>query len=71
MSTMNIRVIYHQSTGNTEKLACAIADTINVVYEPFTCKGQSWVFINRNQPNETDLSKVRKYAKNAAAKVDR
>ena len=147
MSTMNIRVIYHSSTGNTEKLARAIADTLNVeaeplgedpisfsepvdllfigdgiyfgkankrtrsfidrldpkmiknaaifatygglakigtdikellqnkeirvVDEPFTCKGQSWVFINRNQPNETDLSKVRKYAKNAAAKVDR
>lgn len=30
MSTMNIRVIYHSSTGNTEKLARTIADTLNV-----------------------------------------
>ncbi|MBZ9607352.1 nitric oxide synthase [Clostridium estertheticum] len=147
MATMNIKVIYHSSTGNTEKLARAIADTlsiqaellgkdpisfsepvdllfigdglyfgkankrtlslidrldpkmiknaaifatyggqakigtdikelvqnkgIRVVDEPFTCKGQSWVFINRNHPNEIDLSKVRKYAKNAVAKVGR
>ena len=34
MSTMNIRVIYHSSTGNTEKLARAIADTLNVEAEP-------------------------------------
>lgn len=147
MATMNIKVIYHSSTGNTEKLARAIADTlsiqaeplgedptsfsepvdllfigdgiyfgkankrtrsfidgldpkmiknvaifatcggqakigtdikelvlnkgIRVVDEPFTCKGQSWVFINRKQPNETDLSKVRNYAKNAVAKMGR
>jgi hypothetical protein len=44
---------------------------IRVVDEPFTCKGQAWAFINRNHPNDTDLSKVRKYAKNAVAKVDR
>ena len=147
MATMNIKVIYHSSTGNTEKLAREIAVTLNVqaeplgedpisfsepvdllfigdgiyfgkankrtrsfierldpkmiknvaifatyggqakigtdikellqnkgirvVDEPFTCKGQTWVFINRNYPNETDLSKVRKYVKNAVSKVDR
>ena len=44
---------------------------IRVVDEPFTCKGKAWLFINRKHPNETDLNKVRKYAKNAVAKVDR
>jgi len=144
---MNIKVIYHSSTGNTEKLARAMADTLNiqaeplgkepvsfsepvdllfigsgvyfgkvnkrmasfidqldpqmikraavfatfggqakigtdikallqnkgirVVDEPFTCKGQAWLFVNRNHPNETDLSNIRKYAKDVVAKVDK
>jgi len=144
---MNIKVIYHSSTGNTEKLAREIAYTLNVhaepigednisfsepvdllfigdgiyfgkinkrtrsfierldpkmiknaaifatyggqskigtdikellqnkgirvIDEPFTCKGQTWVLINRNYPKETDLSKVRQYAENTVAKVDR
>jgi flavodoxin len=143
---MNIKVIYHSSTGNTEKLARAIAGALNitaepigkepvsfsepvdllfigdgvyfgkankwtaslidqldpkmvknvavfatyggqfkigadikellqnkglkVVGEPFTCKGQSWLFLNRNHPNEADISKVREYAKNAVVKTN-
>lgn len=31
---MNIKVMYHSSTGNTAKIACAIADTLNVKAEP-------------------------------------
>ncbi|MDD3881481.1 MAG: flavodoxin family protein [Eubacteriales bacterium] len=31
---MNIKVMYHSSTGNTEKLAKAIADTVNAKAEP-------------------------------------
>lgn len=143
---MNIRVIYHSSTGNTEKIAHAIADTLNikaeqagkgaiafsepvdllfigdgvyfgkankktvslidrldpkmiknaavfatcggqvkigtdikkllqdkgvrVVGEPFTCKGQSWIFLNRNHPDQTDISKACEYAKNTVVKIN-
>jgi flavodoxin len=140
---MNIKVIYHSSTGNTKKLAHAIANKLNiqaeplgeepisfsepvdllfigggiyfgkvnkrmrsfidrldpkmiknaavfatyggqanigtdikkllqnkglrVVDEPFTCKGQAWVFLNRNHPNETDITKVREYTSKIVA----
>lgn len=136
---MNIKVLYHSSTGNTRKLAYAIADTLKIpaekigestltfsepvdllfigdgiyfgkankqtialinqldpglvrnvavfatyggqekigsdlskllqdrgltiVEEPFTCKGQSWLVLNRHHPNESDLQKIRAYAK--------
>jgi len=30
---MNIRVVYHSSTGNTEKVACAVAHAMNVEAE--------------------------------------
>ncbi len=142
---MKIKVVYHSSTGNTKKLAQAIASTLNVaaepiakdpvpfsspvdllfigdgVYmgsinkrtkalidkmdprmvknvaifatygnqaeigfdmkrlleskglrvigEPFTCKGQAWLFLNRNHPNNVDISGVREYAKNILEKV--
>lgn len=144
---MTIKVIYHSSTGNTEKLARVIADTLNVqaeplgeepvafsapvdmlfigdgmyfgkpskrirsfiqqldpkmvkraavfatyggqakigsdikellqskgiafAAEPFTCKGQSWLLINRNHPDESDFNKARKYAKDAVAKANK
>ena len=31
---MNIKIMYHSSTGNTQKLANAIADTLNISAEP-------------------------------------
>ena len=30
---MKIKIVYHSSTGNTEKLACAIADMLNIQAE--------------------------------------
>lgn len=143
---MNIKVVYHSSTGNTEKLACAIAEALNtiaepigkeqisfsdpvdllfigdgiyfgkankriltfidrldpkmirnvavfatyggqvkigtdikkllqnkslkVVGEPFTCKGQSWLFLNHSHPNETDIKKAREFAYNTVIKIN-
>lgn len=143
---MNIKVFYHSSTGNTEKLARTIADTLNitaepigkdpipfsdpvdllfigdgvyfgkankrtlsfidqldpkmiknvavfatyggkvkigtdikellqskglrVIGEPFACKGQSWVFINRSHPNESDISKAHEFAKNTVVEIN-
>lgn len=142
---MNIKVVYHSTTGNTKKLADAIANTLNVsadpipkepnatsvpidllfigdgiyfgkpnkntlsfiqqlnpqtvknvavfatyggqakigadmkthlnekglhvIGEPFTCKGQSWVFMNRNQPNEVDIQKIAGFAKSIVEKM--
>ncbi len=145
---MNIKVFYHSTTGNTEKLARAIADVmqveaekiekhnsdsfsepvdllfigdgvyfgkpnkktssfiatldpkvvknvavfasyggqktigndiskllqakgIRVISEPFICKGQSWLVLNRNHPNASELSKAREYASNIYSKVNR
>jgi flavodoxin I len=142
---MNIKVVYHSTTGRTRKLAKAIADTLGtkanqiektkfsfnepldilfigsgiyggkphkkvisfiaglnpdiiknvavfatysgmdkigadmkkrlkekhleVIGKPFICKGQAWLFINRNRPNEADLKEVRKYARSIVNKV--
>lgn len=142
---MNIKVLYHSSTGNTKKLAETIADTLNISAEPiekdmsalstpidllfigdgiyfgkpnknttafinqlnpkivknvavfatyggqtkigsdiqkllkdkglqvlgkpFICKGQSWVFINRNHPNNTELKEVAKFAKKSVERL--
>lgn len=145
---MNVKVFYHSTTGNTEKLARAIADVmqveaekiekhnsdsfsepvdllfigdgvyfgkpnkktssfiatldpkvvknvavfasyggqktigndiskllqakgIRVISEPFICKGQSWLVLNRNHPNASELSKAREYASNIYSKVNR
>lgn len=142
---MNIKVMYHSSTGNTKKIAQAIADALNVkaepigegeiafsapidllfigdgVYfgkanknvisfinrldpnivkntavfatyggqagigasikkllqnkglnvlgEPFTCKGKAWGFLNHKHPNEADLNMAHEYAKGIVAKI--
>ena len=142
---MNIKVVYHSSTGNTKKIADAIADTLNAkaisvsdlrnicsepidllfigdgIYagkinkktaefirelnvdnvkcaavfatyggqskavdemkqlllnkkirifpESFCCKGQSWIFMNRNHPNDIDVNMARKFAKKAVATI--
>jgi Uncharacterized flavoproteins len=134
---MNIKVVYHSTTGNTKKLALAIAEAfkvnpeqigkesiqfsepvdllfigdgiyygnpskkmvqfidqlnpkmiknaavfatyggqlkigdeikrllqnkgLNVIGEPFTCKGQAWAFLNRSHPDEADLNDLKKY----------
>lgn len=143
---MNIKVMYHSSTGNTTKIAYAIADTLNVkaepigdalvsstpidllfigdgiyfgkankktvsfinqldpdivknvavfatyggqdaigdkmqqllrdrglnvVGQPFTCKGQSWVIRNRKHPSQEELSSAREFAKAVLAEVER
>ncbi len=143
---MNIKVVYHSSTGNTEKIARTIADAftiiaepigkdpisfaapvdllfigdgiyfgkvnkrtvswidkldpktiknvavfatyggqakigtdikkllqnkgLKIIGEPFTCKGQSWGFLNRSHPNETDIREAREFAKNIVAKMN-
>lgn len=142
---MNIRVIYHSATGNTEKLANIIADllkikaerigegseaflepvdllfigdgiyfgkpskkvcsfidrldpkmiknavvfatcggqttigadlskllqekSIKIIEEPFVCKGQSWLFLNRKHPDSSDLNKIREYTNNIRSKM--
>lgn len=141
---MNIKVMYHSSTGNTEKLAQAIAGALNVqaqaigegaalggpvdllfvgdgiyagrpnrktvnfingldasnvknvavfgtyggqekigddlrkmladkglhvVGEPYACKGQSWIFLNRKHPNEEELNGAVEYAKRTLKKA--
>ena len=144
---MNIRLIYHSSTGNTAKLANAISDSLNIkaerigdtpisisepvdllfigdgiyfgkpnksmiatieqlapqtiknvavfatyggqakigsdlqkllkdeglqiIGEPFVCKGQSWVFMNRKHPDEKDIQNVNVFAKSIVVKVNR
>lgn len=140
---MNVKALYHSSTGNTKKIACAIADALNikaepigltrlsepidllfigdgvyfgkpnketiafidqlspdtvknvavfatcggqagigeklrkllqnkklnVVGEPFTCKGRAWGILNRSHPNENDLSMARRYADAIVAEI--
>ncbi len=146
MNNMNIKVLYHSTTGNTAKLARTIAETlkvkaeriedstsfsknvdllfigdgvyfgkpnkktrsfiakldpkmvknvavfascggqktigadisrllqekgIRVISEPFVCKGQSWLVLNRNHPNPGELDQVREYASSIYAKADK
>lgn len=142
---MNIRLVYHSSTGNTGKLANAISDSLkikaerigdtpislsepvdllflgdgiyfgkpnkstiafieqlnpqtvknvavfatyggqakigsdlrkllmdkglNVVGEPHVCKGQSWIFMNRNHPDQADFKEAVKYAKEVRSRI--
>lgn len=141
--TMNVKVLYHSSTGNTKKVADAIADALmikaepisdadlsmpidllfigdgvyfgkpsketiafidkltpdtvknaavfatygrqsdigekirkllqdkqlNVVGEPFTCKGKAWVILHHSHPSEDDLSMAREYANAIVAQI--
>lgn len=47
------------------------AKGIRVINEPFICKGQSWLVLNRNHPNTSELNKVREYASSIYAKADK
>lgn len=42
---------------------------INVLENPFLAKGQSWVFINRKHPDQTDLENIRSYARWAVSRI--
>ena len=42
---------------------------INVIGEPYTCKGKCWIFINRRHPDETDFEKAREFAKTMIGKL--
>ena len=42
---------------------------INVICEPFICASQSWVFTNRRHPNDGDLKKTVRYAKEVNSTV--
>ena len=142
---VNIKVMYHSTTGNTQKLAHAIAESLNVKPEPianesiaistpidllflgdgiyfgkphettikfieglspdmvrnaavfatyggqseigadmvallekrginvfqntFICGGQSWLLVNRQRPDESDLENARKYAQERVAEI--
>ena len=142
---MIIRVMYHSSTGNTKKIAVAIANALNikaepidgdqisisepidllfigdgiyfgkmnkqtlsfinqlnpaiiknvavfatyggqssigseiqqslknkglkVIGEPFTCKGQAWLFLNRKHPIESDFKNAGEFAKHIVEKI--
>lgn len=43
---------------------------LNIINDPFVCKGQSWLIMNRKQPNEDDLKRVSQFAKNTVSKVN-
>ena len=36
---------------------------ISVCDETFLCKGQAWIFANRNHPDQTDIDNATKFAK--------
>lgn len=42
---------------------------LNVVCDPFICKGQSWIFMNRKHPDGADLEKASRFAKDAVSKT--
>ncbi len=47
------------------------AKGIRVISEPFICKGQSWLVLNRNHPNSGELNKAQEYASNIYSKVNK
>lgn len=49
------------SIGNTIKTLLTDKG-INVMGEPFTCKGKAWVFMNRKHPSDDDLNKAKEFA---------
>lgn len=42
---------------------------LKVVGEPFVCKGQSWLFVNRGRPNDADLYDVSEFARSVVTSV--
>ena len=36
---------------------------LNVIGEPFSCKGKCWFFVNRKRPGENDLEMSRQFAR--------
>ena len=60
--------------GGQEKIGADIqqmlrAKGINVISEVFVSPAQSWVFMNRNRPNDEDVKKASAFANRAARKV--
>lgn len=49
------------SIGNTIKTLLTDKG-INVIGEPFTCKGKAWIFINRKYPSDEDLKSAKAFA---------
>ncbi|MDR3211243.1 MAG: nitric oxide synthase [Planctomycetota bacterium] len=61
---------YGGHSGIGAKIQQMLVDRgLQVIGEPFTCKGQAWLFINRKRPNESDLALAREFALAMAQKV--
>lgn len=43
---------------------------LKVIGKPFISKGQSWLLINRNRPNETDIQECGTFARGMVEKIE-
>ncbi|MDL2206885.1 nitric oxide synthase [Eubacteriales bacterium OttesenSCG-928-N13] len=48
---------------------CVLSQKLHIVDSPFISAGQSWIFMNREHPNEADLKKAVGFAKSAISKA--
>ncbi|MFD0896837.1 flavodoxin family protein [Loigolactobacillus binensis] len=46
------------------------AKSINIIGEPFVCKGQSWILMNRKHPDKVDIKKASDFAKSMIRQID-
>jgi len=44
---------------------------LNVVGDPFSCKGKCWFFVNRKRPNDEDLETARQFARSIVSTVEK
>ena len=55
-----------------ERIANLLRDKgLNVVSEPFACKGKCWFFINRKRPNGEDLEMSRQFARSIVSSIEK
>lgn len=68
------KVAVFATYGGQEKIGAELKKSLqdrglSVIEEPFTCQGQSWLFLNRHHPNEQELKEVREYARKVFEKA--
>ena len=44
---------------------------LNLVGDPFACKGKCWFFVNRKRPNGDDLESARKFARSIVSEAEK